>query len=87
VLLARRRSSMGQWTRQEFDSGHGTGGEGRWCARGARERCEGVCWGATERGSAGSEGGRACGGGEWPRNARHGCVHGGVCGREVAGQL
>jgi hypothetical protein len=32
------------------------------CVRGARERYEGVCWGATERVGAGSKRGRARGG-------------------------
>jgi hypothetical protein len=35
VLLARRRSSPGQWTRQELDIDRRTDGGRRWCSKGA----------------------------------------------------
>jgi hypothetical protein len=34
VLLERRRSSLGQWTRQELDGGHKTGDRLRRCSTG-----------------------------------------------------
>jgi hypothetical protein len=36
VLLARRQSSLGQWTRQELDGGHGTDGGLQRCSTVAR---------------------------------------------------
>jgi hypothetical protein len=59
VLLARRQSSLGQWTRQELDGSHGTDGGGRRCSMGARavqERdARGAAGCATKRVSAGSK--------------------------------
>jgi hypothetical protein len=50
VLLARRRRSVGQWTRQELDDGHGTDGGLRQCSTAVRS--------VRERGARGSAVGR-----------------------------